>query len=366
MYLSSLKLHNFRNYKELDISFNKPGALLIGENGAGKTNVIEAIYFLSLGRSIRGASKIDMIHAQSNEAFMQGVYTDSAQSLDQATISVGFSRDKKIVMKKDNQRVATLSELIIQSKVVFFGPQDIMLVYGEPAERRRFVDIVLSQIDKQYLTSLIEYKRNLINRNKLLAANTADRSIEIYEENMARYGADIFISRARLFDYIIPHFADYYSSITHTTNKASIRYKQSLHCESITCDMCRDQFLQQLQQRRKRDMALGFTTVGPHRDDFICYINEKEASAFGSQGECRIAVFSLKLCSLLYLEKNRQGNIIILVDDAFAELDHAGSVNIVPQILNRGQLFVTAISGRETLFTEIPRFSVKDDTITPV
>lgn len=178
MYLSSLQLYNFRNYQNLDFSFEKRGALFLGNNGTGKTNIIEAIYFLSLGRSQRGASKTDMIHEDSSEAYIEGVYKHTSDS-SQASISIGFSRDRKIIMKKDNRRVNKLSELIVQSNIVSFGPQDIMLVYGDPSERRKFIDIVLSQVSEEYLRNLIQYRKSLINRNKLLSTSPSDSSIDI-------------------------------------------------------------------------------------------------------------------------------------------------------------------------------------------
>lgn len=362
MYLSSLQLQNFRNYRSLDISFEKTGALFYGDNGAGKTNIIEAVYFLSLGRSQRGASKTDMIHAGCNEAYVEGVYENTGDS-SQASISIGFSRDRKIIMKRDNQRVYKLSEFIIQSNVITFGPQDIMLIYGDPSDRRRFIDILLSQVRGEYLGNLIQYRKNLINRNKLLSANPDDSSINIYEEKMAEYGSEIFAERMKLFDFISPHFSEYYSTIARNGNAGTVQYKPSIKGDVFEKAQWREIFHTKLKERRKRDIALGYSSVGPHRDDCIFFINNRPVKFYGSQGECRIMAFSLRLCSLLYLEKERPGNKIILIDDAFAELDKGKGGNIFPLIQNRGQLFITTHSKDEALFKELPRFSINNSKV---
>lgn len=362
MFLSSLHLQNFRNYRSLDISFEKRGALFYGDNGTGKTNIMEAIYFLSLGRSQRGASKADMIHADCDEAYVEGVYEHSTDS-SQAPVSIGFSRDRKIIMKRDNQRVYKLSDFIVQSNVVAFGPQDIMLIYGDPSERRRFVDIVLSQVGEEYLENLIQYRKNLINRNKLLSTNTDDSSITIYEEKMAEYGARIFVERMKLFDFISPHFSEYYSTIARNGNVGSVLYKPSVKSDANEKASWREMFHTKLKERRNRDRALGFSSLGPHRDDCACFINNRPVKFYGSQGECRIMAFSLRLCSLLYLEKERSGNKIILIDDAFAELDKEKGNNIFPLIHDRGQLFITTHTKDNVLFKELPCFSITDNSV---
>ena len=353
---------NFRNYRTLDISFEKTGALFYGDNGVGKTNIIEAIYFLSLGRSQRGASKADMIHTGCNEAYVKGVYENKRDS-SQASISIGFSRDRKIIMKRDDQRVYKLSEFIVLSNVVTFGPQDIMLIYGDPSDRRRFIDIVLSQVREEYLGNLIQYRRNLINRNKLLSTSSNDSSINIYEGKMAEYGSEIFVERKELFDFISPHFSEYYNTIAKNGNVGTVHYKPSIKGDVREKAKWRELFHTKLREERKKDMAMGFSSFGPHRDNFICYINDRPVKFYGSQGECRIMAFSLRLCSLLYLEKERSGNKIILIDDAFAELDKGRESNIFPLIQDRGQLFITTHSKKEGLFKGLPSFSITDNSV---
>ena len=264
------------------------------------------------------------------------------------------------------QRVYKLSELIVQNNVIAFGPQDIILVYGDPSERRRFIDILLSQIDKEYLHCLIQYRKNLINRNKLLCHTTDDGSIRIFEEKMAEYGASLYVERIKLFTFISQHFGEYYSTITRGENMATINYKPSIPYNGDSKDEWEALFLSLLKEKRKRDMNLGFSSFGPHRDDFICSINKRASKFYGSQGECRTIALSLRLCSLRYLEERKSGDKILLIDDAFAELDKDKTNNIFPLIQNRGQLFITTHVKEEMLFKDLPCFSVKDNRVISV
>ncbi|MGD9200323.1 MAG: AAA family ATPase, partial [Chitinispirillia bacterium] len=224
LFLSSLQLQNFRNYENLQIKFSKEGALLLGENGSGKTNLLESIYFLSLGRSQRGASKQALIHSLFQDSYIEGIF----KRYDTKTaISIGFSRSKKIVIKKNNQKLRLFSEIFNHVNIVSFGPQDIQLVYGDPSVRRKFLDMIISQTDAKYLENLILFKKYLLNRNKLLIVNSSDRSIEIYEEKMAELGAYIYMKRLQFFNTISTVFTDYLNTVNLSNLSATIHYYPS-------------------------------------------------------------------------------------------------------------------------------------------
>ncbi len=363
MYISQLNIQNFRNYESLNISFQKEGAFIYGENGAGKTNVLEAIYFLCVGRSQRGAAKKDMINKNTNESYLEGLYNNSTDS-SQVTISIGFSKNKKLAMKKNGKKVNLLSELFLDNNIVSFSSQDSFLIYGDPLERRKYMDILLSQTDPVYFQNLINYKKSLVNRNKLLNLPYSDSSIEIYEEEMAKYGSYIYCSRKELFNAISPLFSNYYSEISDNTNKGAIRYSPSVYCENEGNNEWRHMFLTLLKEKRSRDTILGYTSIGPHRDDFKAYLNDNMVKSFGSQGQCRSMALSLRLCSLDYLKIKNRGNIIILVDDAFSELDNKRTENMYSLLKNRGQLFLTALSEKNVLFKDLPVFPVKNNCVT--
>ncbi len=364
MFIDSLKLLNFRNYSQTDLSFDKKGALLFGENGAGKTNILEAIYFLCMGRSQRGASRKEMIQRDSNEFFINGEFYNSTKDTTE-NLSIGYGKNKKLVMKKNGTDVQLLSELFLNNKIVSFSTQDSFLIYGDPAERRKYMDIILCQTDSEYLKCLIQYKKNLINRNKLLTINSSDPSIEIYEEKMAKYGSFIFHQRMKLFEFILPLFTTYYSKISPNSDIGTIRYIPSIPNKSACKDTWSTLFLSALKERRQKDSILGFTTTGPHRDDFKSYLNDTLVKSFGSQGQCRSMAISLRLCALDYLDKHRVGNTIVLVDDAFSELDHTREENVYTLLENRGQLFITTLTKENPLSKNLPCFSIKDNQIIP-
>jgi DNA replication and repair protein RecF len=364
MFLSHLSLQNFRSYPNLDLSFTELGALFFGDNGAGKTNIIEAIHLLSLGRSQRSASRQEMIHTLSNEAYIEGIYTNPENGL-QVCVGIGFSKDKKVVLKKDSQRVRTFSELFNQSSVISFGPQDSMLVYADPSERRRFLDIVLCQADGEYCTMLGAYKKDLLNRNTLLSKAPQDSAVDIYEENMALAGSYIVFSRMRFIQAVAQKFSEYFAVIVEQDAGGQVRYKPSIHGDAPQREEIRRVFLAQLRKNRNRDLSLGFTTCGPHRDDIVLSIDSKPAKYFGSQGQCRSLSIALRLCALDFLEQKKPKNSIILIDDAFAELDRKRTVHICSLIQGRGQVFITALTYNNSFFNFLPGYSLVKSSVSP-
>lgn len=362
MYISSLTLYNFRNYIDLTIPFGKEGAVFVGENGAGKTNILEAIHLLSIGRSQRGALKRDMIHTDAQEAYVEGLFEDCDASF---SVSFGFSRNRKLVLRKNKQKVATLSELLFNTTIISFGSQDIVLIFGEPSDRRRFVDSILCQVDAAYLEHLILYKRNLLQRNTLLKRGLQDKTIDIYEEKMAEYGAAVVIARRKFFIDISLSVSHIFRDIGLKKETGSIKYKPSVPTENDgeTNEDLRNIYIRELHERRKKDIVLGFTSSGPHRDDFKCYLNALPIKSFGSQGQCRAMALSIRLCALNYLEEHKPGRSIILVDDAFTELDNTRRYTISSLVEGRGQLFITAFSEKDVLVDTIPAFVVKNNAI---
>lgn len=361
MFISSLTLNNFRNYDNVTLHFNKQGACFIGENGAGKTNILEAIYFLSFGRSHRGASKKEMIHSSARDAYVEGIFEDE-DGLALSKLSIGFSRDKKIIVKRDNKNITFLSDWFSYCNIVSLGPQDILLVYGDPSERRKYTDILLSQSDAHYLENLIYYRKSLLNRNKLLTQRVHDKSIEIYEEYIARCGAYIIQKRTMLFEKLSRFFSDYYNQISVHKDSGTIHYKPNVMCINKDSKQCEKYLLSELRKKRERDYMIGFTSSGPHRDDFLCLLHDKPIKQFGSQGQCRSAALALRLCSVKYLEEVNADKIILLVDDAFAELDSKRTEKLFSLISNRGQLFFTSTQ-KQTCLSKIPHFCIERGVI---
>lgn len=347
----------------MSLLFPQEGALIFGENGAGKTNILEAIYFLCVGRSQRGAAKKDMIHIDANESYIEGHFNNFNDS-SQVSLSLGFSRNRKLAMKKNGAKVKLLSELILDNNIVSFSSQDSLLIYGDPLERRKYMDILLSQTDPTYFENLVNYKKNLINRNILLNLSHTDTSISIYEEKMAEHGSYIIRSRSELFSFISPRFSQYFSKINSNTKNGTVKYSPSVHCNTDSGIEFHNRIRKRLKDGRNKDCAHGFTSIGPHRDDFKCYLDDYQAKSFGSQGQCRSMALSLRLCALDFLESKKEGTIIILVDDAFSELDSNSTINMYSILNNRGQLFITALSKKSVLYSDLQTFLVKENSVT--
>ena len=221
MHLSRLTLDNFRNFASASLEFPPIGAVFFGPNGSGKTNVLEAIYFLCTARSQRQATRDEMIRFSSDYSFLEGVFTkqDGAPPI---TVSSGFSHDKKTSMKIDGVSQPSFSKWFGHSVAIPFGPDDIKLVQGTPRERRSFLDLLLCQIDASYLENLIAYKNNCQQRNVLLSHYRDDAHLDVYEEKMVFHGAPLFLRRQELVSFIRPHFARFYKEISGNKESASI------------------------------------------------------------------------------------------------------------------------------------------------
>jgi DNA replication and repair protein RecF len=360
MNLHRLQLTTFRNYHSLHFVFPEEGAIFEGINGSGKTNILEAIYILCTGRSQRGSKRSEMINFGSDNAYIEGEFKDGDRS---AVASMGFSRDKKVVMKYEGVVVKKFTEWFGKRPVISFGTDDLQLVSGSPELRRRFIDILCSQIDSEYLKSLITYKHFLSCRNQILSSNFDKIQCEIYEEQMAHSGADIFIKRKEIISYLGPFLESYYREISGDRESAGLLYEPSVSCECSSKNEWKNVFYELLKERRSRDIETGFSTVGPHRDDIRFLLNQKPSKIYGSQGQCRSIVLSLKLSSVSCLEYFRQDRMIFLIDDALSELDQDRTSRVLPLIENKGQVFIATPVFNSSIKKSLLRCKVKDGTV---
>ncbi len=361
MFLTSLTLHNFRNYENLTLDFGREGALFYGDNGAGKTNVLEAIYFLCTGRSQRGAAKRDMIRKESDQFFLEGTFFNSKDNKE-VTLSLGFARNRALAMKRNNNKVAKLSEFFLNNSIISFSPQDTFLIYGDPTERRKYMDMLLSYTEPEYLHHLIAYKTVMTQRNRLLSLNPSDETLGLYEEIMADHGKEISACRTKLFSFITPAFSSYYDRISGEQERSAVAFNPSIEDDE---EEWKGRFLAVLAANRDKDNAIGYTTAGCHRDDFKCSIESQRGKSFGSQGQCRSMALSLRLCALDYLKEHKPGNILILVDDAFSELDKGRAENVYALLQDRGQLFMTSLLHHEWTYKNLQRFTVNNNSVRP-
>lgn len=361
MNLHCLQLTTFRNYHNLELIFPDEGAIFEGINGSGKTNILEAIYILCTGRSQRGSKRSEMIKFGSENTYIEGEFKEGDRS---SVASMGFSRDKKVVLKFDGVVVKKFTDWFGKRPVISFGIDDLQIVNGTPELRRRFIDILCSQTDPAYLTSLITYKHFLSCRNQILNTNFDKIQCEIYEEQMSQSGAEIFLKRKEILSFLGPFLEDYYKAISGNRESAGLLYEPSVSCECSSKKEWKNVFFEVLKERRNKDLETGFSTVGPHRDDIRFLLNQKPSKIYGSQGQCRSIVLSLKLSSVSCLEYFRQEKMIFLIDDALSELDQDRTSRVLPLIEDKGQVFIATPVLNSPINKPLLRCRVKDGTVT--
>jgi DNA replication and repair protein RecF len=348
MYLQTLTLQNFRNHENLSLAFPPEGALFEGSNGAGKTNILEAIHMLCTARSQRGAARADMLAYGQEAAFISGEFCldvdgggiNACRVPAVQTASLGFSRDKKTVMKLNGEPVGSYSEWFGARPAVSFGADDLELVYGAPEARRKFLDMLVSQIDRAYLEALLSYRRAMICRNALLGKTGDALQFEVYEQAMAETAAKLVFARAAAAGELSALAGGYYAEISGGAEAAGIEYVPKVKCDFFDTREWQNVYSVTLAERRGKDTELMHTAVGPHRDDLRFTLGGRAARAHASQGQCRSFALALKLGAARLIEQRRGGGMVFLVDDAVSELDPGRTSRVYPLLEGRGQVFI--------------------------
>ena len=329
--LTSLSVRDFRNLQRLELEPPPDGMVLVGENGQGKTNLLEAIYYLELLRSVRGARDSDVVRFGADGFHLAAdVHSDRA-----ATVAVGFERaGKHKRVRIDGAVVDRLSDALGALSAVMFSPGDVDLVAGAPGARRRFLDIMLALTSRGYLAALQRYRTALAHRNAVLreAARSGIRSdaqISVWEAALAQYGALLVCARREW----VSHFADRFQSLSTAIGESAsvnLAYVSTLP-ES---DDTQGALARALEEKRSLDVRRGLTQAGPHRDDLSITIDAPNAPArdlrgFGSAGQQRTAAIALRLLEAETFRDRRGAAPVFLLDDPFAELDERRSARIV-------------------------------------
>jgi DNA replication and repair protein RecF len=363
--LQSLQLTNFRNYPTLSLTSPSQGMLFCGPNGSGKTNILEAIHLLCIGRSQRGAQRSTMIRIGSETCHIEGGFTRIEPPGQPQSVGIGFDRAKHISLTMNGERVVSQREWFGDRNVISFGPDDMELVRGEPALRRRFLDILICQIDPRYLASLGQYQHALANRNRLLACRADKRLCGVYEETMADAGAYLVLRRREMVAFCQEPFALFYTDICSGKETARIDFSASVLADFPGEKEWKNVFFETLNQRRNRDEKTGFSSAGPHRDDVRISLNGHPARHYASQGQCRTVALSLRLASASCLQAHSRGTILFLVDDAFAELDDARMAQVYAHIKARGQVYMTTPVSTLPIPVDLPQYTVGNGTVYP-
>lgn len=331
MWINNIKINNFRNYKNQEIKLNNGINVFYGENAQGKTNIIESIFLCSMGKSFRAK--------KDNELIKFGE--------ERATVEINFNkidRDGKIKVEIADKkqvsvngiRIKKLSEILGNINVVIFTPDDIEILKGSPQKRRRFLDIMISQLKPNYMHILNMYLKTLEQRNKYLRQikmeNKDESLLDIWDEKLVEYAIRIYQYRKEFIEKIKNKIQEIHLKITE--NKEEIEIEYISECEE------KEKFLKLLKNRRRLDIIKGFTTKGVHRDDFMIYINKKPVNVYGSQGQHRTAILSLKFSELQVVYEEVGEYPILLLDDFMSELDGNRKKNFLENIKD-AQVIIT-------------------------
>ncbi len=330
MYLKNLKLTNFRSYEKFEIEFNPKSTVIIGRNTFGKTNLLESIYLLSTGKSFRAEKDIQMIRFGEDLARITGELKDINLEV---VLSNGLVSSKNGFLKKllvngiSKRRVDFAANL----SAVLFSPEDLDIIVDSPSLRRRFLDDVLEQVDRNYRLSLISFTKALRQRNALLERAREEgarneRQFEYWDNILIESGNKITEKRQNFIEFVNKEEREIFDFVMY--------YDKSVISK------------QRLLQYKEAELASGLTLVGPHRDDFsLSMFDDKKRTMhdiklFGSRGQQRLAILQLKLLELLYIEKNLGFRPVLLLDDIFSELDEE-HINLVLEIITKQETIIT-------------------------
>lgn len=334
MVIENLDLKNYRNYKILNMSFDKNVNIIYGDNAQGKTNILESLYLCSTSKSHRGSKDREIISFGEEESHIK---VNVNKNNINYRIDMHLKKNKTKGIAVNGIPIKKAVELFGIINIVFFSPEDLNIIKNGPSERRRFIDMELSQLDKIYLSNLVNYNKVLGQRNKLLkdlSFRKTDEMIDtldVWDMQLIRFGKEIIKGRNDFINKVNSIIGEIHSKLTGDKEKLRIEYNP---CVTIS------DFDKVISESRERDIKYKVTNFGPHKDDLIFYINEKDVRKYGSQGQQRTAALSLKLSEIELVKLIIKDTPVLLLDDVLSELDS-----------NRQNFLINSIGDIQTIVT---------------
>ena len=370
MLIKHISLANFRNYETADVSFSPGVNLLVGPNGQGKTNLVEAIRYLSTLSSHRVAGYLPLIrHAQPEieQAVIRVLANHDGRD---ALLEVELNRSSPNRARINKANATRLRDILGYVNTVTFAPEDLDIVKKDPSNRRAFIDELFVQVSPRFAGVFTDYERVLRQRNTLLrtarqtsAKGTALSTLDAWDESLVKFGAEIVAARVALVDRLRPLLTEAYQSIAIANNEPRILTKSSLvgatlvdeddtgaleNIESSDVAEVEELFRAKLAQIRQNELDRGITMVGPHRDDLVLMLSDLPAKGYASHGESWSFALGLRLASISLLRsETRSGDPILILDDVFAELDAGRRSRLAELVANNEQVIITAAVGED-------------------
>lgn len=342
MFIKNLKLRDFRNYKRLDLDFSKRFNIIYGDNGQGKTNILEAIFLCASGRSHRTSKDSELINIGNGSFFI--TLDLNREDLDKI-IEFSYSKEEKKKVKINEIPVKKIGDLIGNLNTVLFSPEDLLIIKEGPSERRRFIDITISQLKPSYFFDLQQYIKVLSQRNNLLKELQNKRSLidtlDVWDSNLLMLGSRIIKVRHEFLKKLNLKARENHSKLTNGKEVLSLKYSPSFRIENLeNINDIEKGFEKILANSRERDIARMTTHYGPQRDDFELFLNELNLKLYGSQGQQRTAILSMKLSEIDIMKESTGKYPILLLDDVMSELD-----------INRQEYLMNNLENVQTLIT---------------
>ncbi len=356
MYLSDLTLLNYRNYSDLEIDLPKGLILLHGDNAQGKSNLIEAIYLLSIAKSYKAGNEretLQLKHGKSSDkGHVIGVFHNESDKfrvmIDMRLVSSPNDVNRQI-LRKDitlNGSPVSASTLLGNINAVLFTVDDIELIVGSPSIRRRFLDILICRIDKVYLRALQKYQRVLFQRNHLLRLirdrKASVSELEFWNDSLIYEGSYIIMKRKLIVNELTSVVTPIYQKLTNTGENISLNYEPGLLTETFAFDDLQSRFKSTLDDALDREISQGVSQYGPQRDEMKIFLDGMDSSVFASRGQSRTLALALKLSEGNILHKETNQSPIILLDDVFSELDDFRRNLILDHVSSNEQVFISS------------------------
>lgn len=334
MILHRLRLTQYKNYSDLDVEFHHRINILTGQNGQGKTNLLDAIYQLSFGKSNFQYRDTNVVQEGQDFFRIDGSYENESRSKDRLVIK--FEKKGKKDIERNAKKHIKLADHIGEFPLVMIGPRDIYILFEGSKERRRLIDSSICQYDKSYLKELLTYNRLLVQRNAMLKQSYVidENLFDSFDEQMHPLAHKIHEQRKAFVENFSSFFKDCYQSIAKNEEAVEVKYRSQLEDHD---------FITLQKENRQKDLILKRTSSGIHKDDLVFYLNKKSLKSFASEGQLKSAIFSIKLAQLDLLLDQTDKFPILLLDDIFAKLDRSRVENVLDYIMGKykSQIFIS-------------------------
>lgn len=345
MFLTKLEITGFRNIESLQVEFSKDINFIFGDNAQGKTNLIESIYIICIAKSFRTRDDSELVPFGKDMYLLSASFMTDSQTVTRVGVTFQLSQGKQV--KIDGKRLDRYSKLIGRFPIVVLSSDDFLITDGPPAERRKYFNIVISQCSGSYLECLKEYEKSLRQRNKILSLIASGQrfsqtELEIWDSQLIKSAEPVMVYRSNFIRELCTYLVKYYKIISDSDKDFKIEYRPNV--KFTNRDDLFSNFSRQLQRVSVKERKRGITLVGPHRDEFVLKLGNRDIRKYGSRGERKSALVSLKAAETDILKEKTAIEPILLLDDLYAELDKIRGRSVLDVFKSGGQTFITGTS----------------------